>query len=116
MQTAEPLENELQMSSLLSRRRDVCSLLREDDARLRNGRPLVLRDVVLVHIDIVSVCVKMVVEDKRRIHEGARINKTSSLFDFHFLNVEDKTSVEYLERNCALATEENDFVVCDLVG
>ena len=75
-----------------------------------------LRDVVAVHIDIITVSVEVVVEDERRVHKRTGVNKTSPFLDFHLFNVEDKTSVEDLESDRALPAEQNDFVVCDLIG
>lgn len=46
---------------------------------------------------VVSIGIKVVVEDKRSVHEGARIDKTSLLMQFHSLDVEDKHTVEDLE-------------------
>ena len=73
-------------------------------------------DIVAVHVDIVTIGVKGVVKNERRVHERTGIDKTSPFLDFHFLNVEDKTSVEYLERDRALSSKQNDFVVRDLVS
>lgn len=75
-----------------------------------------LRDVVAVHIDIVSVSVEIVVKDKGRVHKRTRVNKTSSFLDFHLFNVEDKTSVEYLESDRALSSKQNDLIVCNLIS
>jgi hypothetical protein len=76
----------------------------------------VLGDVVAVNVDIVTIRVEVVVENERRVHERARVNKTSPFLDFHFLNVEDKTSVEYLESDRALSSKQNDLVVSNLVS
>jgi hypothetical protein len=76
----------------------------------------VLGDIVAVDINIVSVSVEIVVEDKGRIHEGTRVNKTSSFLYFHLFNVEDKTSVEYLESDRALSSKQNDLIVCNLIS
>lgn len=75
-----------------------------------------LGDVVAVNVDIVTIRIEVVVENERRVHERARVNKTSPFLDFHFLNVEDKTSVEYLESDRALSSKQNDLVVSNLVS
>ena len=75
-----------------------------------------LRDIVAVDIHIVSISVEIVVEDKGRVHKGTRVNKTSSFLDLHLFNVEDKTSVEYLESDRALSSKQNDLIVRNLVS
>ena len=75
-----------------------------------------LGDVVAVYVDIVTIGVEVVIEYERRIHEGAWVNKTAPFLDFHFLNVEDKTSVENLESDRALSSKQNDLVVRYLVS
>ena len=36
--------------------------LRQDHARLGDDRPLLLRDVVLVHVDVITISIKIVIE------------------------------------------------------
>ena len=82
-----------------------CSRLGEDNTSLGYDGPCLLRDVVLVDVDIIAIGVQIVVEHKRSIHEGAWIDKTSTLFNLHFLHVEDKTSIENMESHCTLSTK-----------
>ena len=74
-----------------------------------------LRYVVLVHINVIAVGLHVAVEDKRRVHKGARVNKTSSLLDLHLLDIEYEAAVEDMESNSALPTKKNNLVVSDLV-
>ena len=67
-------------------------------------------------IHIVSVSVKIFVEDKGRVPKGARVNKTYSFLDFHLFNVKDKTFVEYLESDCALSFKQNDLIVRNFIS
>ena len=75
-----------------------------------------LGNVVAVNINIVTIRIQIVVENKRRVHKRTRVYKTSPLFYLHLLNVEDKTSVENLESDRAFSSKQNDFVVCNLVS
>ena len=56
------------------------------------------------------------VEYKRGIHEGAWIHKWSSFLDAHSLKIEDKATVENLERQRTLSSKDHDLFVRDLVG
>ena len=67
-------------------------------------------------VDIVAICVEGRVKDKRRIHEGTRINQAASLTNLHFLHIEDKAAIEDVESECTFASEEQDLVVSDLMG
>ena len=75
-----------------------------------------LRDVVLVHVDVISVGIEVVVEHERGVHETARVHKASPFAKFHLLDIEDKASVENVERCGALASEKKNLVVGDLMG
>ena len=68
-----------------------------------------------MHVDVIAVGVQVVVEHERRVHEGAGVNKTTPLLDFHLLDVEYETAVEDMESNSALPTKKNNLVVSDLV-
>lgn len=87
----------------------------EHDVGLGDHRPLLLGDVVLMDVDVVAVGVEALVENKRRVHKRTWINKASTFANFHFLNIEDETTVEDMEGCSAFATEQNDFVVSNLV-
>ena len=67
-------------------------------------------------VDVISVGVEGVVEHEGCVHEATRIYKTSPLTNLHFLDIEDKTAVENVESEGALASKEQDLVVGDLVG
>ena len=67
-------------------------------------------------VDIVSESIQIATEDQRGVHERARIHKLALLSNFHSLDVEYETTVEYLERKSTLASEDQDFMVSDLVS
>jgi len=83
---------------------------------LQDYRPFLLRNVVLVHVNIIAKCVHIVVKHERGVHEWARVDKTTALLYNHLFDVENKTPVKDLESDGALATENHDFVVSNLVG
>ena len=97
----------------------ICALwsrLGQDNAGLWNNRPFLLRDVVLVNINVIAIGIEIAVEHQGRVHEGARIDKTSSLLYLHLLHVENKTSIENMECHCTLASKQNNLIVCNLVS
>lgn len=47
--------------------------------------------------DVITVCIETSVEDQWRVHKGAGVYKTASLFDLHLFNIEHKASIEDLE-------------------
>ena len=69
-----------------------------------------------MHVDVVTIGVETVVEDKWRVHERTRIHETASLVDLHALHVKDEDSVEDLEGQSTLASEDHDFFLSDLVS
>jgi hypothetical protein len=81
-----------------------------------NAAPSLLRNVVSVDVDVVSICIEGVVEHKGSVHERAWVHQGSSFLDLHSLEVEDEDSIEDLEGQSALSSEDHDFLVSDLVG
>jgi len=67
-------------------------------------------------IDIVSECIHVASKDEWSIHEGAWINELTFLFDLHFLNVEQETSIEDLLSQGTLSSKDEYLIVSDLVG
>ena len=93
-----------------------CSGLRENDTRLGDDGPFLLRDVVLVDVNVVSVGVQVMVEDQRSVHEAARIDKAATLAHLHFLDIEYEAPVEDMEGGGTLPTEQQDLIIGDLVS
>jgi hypothetical protein len=83
---------------------------------LWDARPFLLGDRVLMDVDIVTISVQAVVEHKRSVHERARIDKTTSLMNYHLLNVEYEATVEDLESDGTLSSEDDDFLISDLIS
>lgn len=83
---------------------------------LRNTRPLLFCNVIFMDIDIVSECIHVASKDEWSIHEGAWINELTFLFDLHFLNVEQETSIEDLLSQGTLSSKDEYLIVSDLVG
>ena len=92
------------------------SLLGQDDAGLGNDGPLLLRDVVLMHIDVIAIGVEARVEHQRCVHERTRIHKAASLTNLHLFNIENEASIEDVESRCTFTTEQKDLVISDLVS
>ena len=68
-----------------------------------------------MHVDVVSIGVKVGVEDQGRVHERTGVDQAAPLTNLHLLHIEDEAPVEDVEGRRALATEEDDLVVSDLV-
>jgi len=68
-----------------------------------------------VHENIVSVGVKTFVEHEGCVHEWAWVNKTSPLFDYHLLYIENETTIKNLESLSAFSSKDQNFIVSDLV-
>lgn len=83
--------------------------------RFWDASPFLLRNVVLVDVDIVSKGVEITSENKRSVHEWAGINKLTFLFDFHFLDIEYEASIENLLSQSTLTSKNDDLIVGDLV-
>lgn len=81
-----------------------------------NTIPFLLRDVIFVNENIITEGVQVASEHKRSIHKRAWVNQLAFLTNFHLLDVEYETAVEDLEGESALATEDQDLIVRDLVG
>lgn len=73
-------------------------------------------NVVLVHIDVITVGIQTPVEYEWRVHERAGVDKGTTLFDLHTLYVEYEAAVEDLEGQSRLSTENQNFVLSDLVS
>ena len=84
--------------------------------RFWDARPSLLRDMILVDIDIVSVSIQGMIEYQRCVHKGARIDHGAALFDNHAFKVKDKDSIEDLERKSTLSSEYHDLLICDLIS
>ena len=69
-----------------------------------------------MHVDVVSVCIETPIEDQRSVHETAWVDETATFSDRHLLHVKHEAAVEDLESQGRLASEDHDFVLCDLVG
>ena len=88
----------------------------ENDTCLGDDGPLLLWNVVLVDINVVSIGIQVVIEYQWSVHEGTRIDKTTSFLDLHLLHIEHKTPIEDMESHCTLATEQYDLIVSDLMS
>ena len=75
-----------------------------------------LRNVVLVNVDVIAERVQVTAKNKRRVHEAARVHKFAFLADLHLLHVEHEASVENLERDRTLTAEDEYLIVSDLIG
>ena len=62
-----------------------------------NNRPTLLRNIILVNINIISISIQTAIKDKRRIHKRARIDQTALFSNLHLFNVKNKTSIKNLE-------------------
>lgn len=82
---------------------------------LWNAAPFLLSDVILVNVDVIAKRVQVAAEDKRRVHEAARVHEFAFLADLHLLDVQHEHAAEDLESDGALATKDQDLVVSDLV-
>lgn len=69
-----------------------------------------------MNINIISVSIQGMVENQRCVHERARVHHGSAFFDDHAFKVEDKDSIEDLERKSTLSSEYHDLLICDLIG
>lgn len=74
-----------------------------------------LSDVIFVDVDVVSKSIQVSTEHKRGVHERAWVNKLSFLRDLHFLHIEYEASIEDLLSQGAFTTENDDFVIGDLI-
>ena len=68
-----------------------------------------------MHVDVIAVGVKARVEYQWCVHERTRIHEAASLTNLHLFHIEDETSIEDVESCGALATEQKNLVVSDLV-
>ena len=75
-----------------------------------------LSDIVLVNVHVVAERVESASKDKRRVHETAGVHQLASLLNLKLLHVKHEDSVEHLLRESALASENDDLVLSDLVG
>lgn len=66
-------------------------------------------------IRIVSISVQTSVENQGSVHERARVDKTATLTDLHFFNIEDEATIENLESHCTFASKYHNFVISDLI-
>jgi hypothetical protein len=69
-----------------------------------------------VDIGIVTVSVETSVEDKRCVHEGAGVDKTTALTNLHLFNIENETTVKDLESHSTLASKDQDLVLSNLIS
>ena len=83
--------------------------------RFWDAGPFLLRNVVLVDVNVVSEGEQITTEHQRSVHERARVHKLTFLLDFHFLDVEYEAPIENLLSQSALSSEDDDFIVSDLV-
>ncbi len=67
-------------------------------------------------VNIISIGVQTVVKYQWGIHEAAWVYKTSPFTNLHLLHIEHEAAVEDMESGRALATEEKDLIVSDLVS
>ena len=65
-----------------------------------------LWDVVLMHIDVITISIEARVEYQRCIHERTRIHEAASLTKLHLLNIEHEASVEDMEGGGTLSTKQ----------
>ncbi len=72
--------------------------------------------MILVNIDIISISIQGMVENQRCVHKRARVHHGAAFFDHHALKVEDKDSIEDLERKSALSSEYHDLLISDLIS
>lgn len=66
-------------------------------------------------VHVVSKSVETAPEYQRRVHEAARIHQLPSLLNFLLLHIVNEHSREHLLSQCALASKDYHFVVCNLV-
>ena len=66
-------------------------------------------------VDIISKSVKVSTEHQWGVHERAGVDKLAFLSDRHFLDVEYEASIEDLLSKGTLSSENDDFVISDLV-
>jgi len=74
-----------------------------------------LSDVIFVDVDVISKSIKVSAEHQWGVHERARVNKLSFLSDRHFLDVEYEASIEDLLSKGTLSSEDDDFIISDLI-
>lgn len=67
-------------------------------------------------VNVISIGIQTVVEYQWSIHEAARVYKTSSFTNLHLFHIEHEAAIEDMESGRALATEEKDLIVSDLVS
>ena len=77
---------------------------------------MLLSNLVLVDVNVISKSIKVATEHKWSVHERAWIDKLTFFFDFHLLEIEYETSIKDLESQSTLATENENFVIGDLIG
>ena len=82
---------------------------------LWNASPLLLSNLVLVNVNVITKSIEVTSKHQGCIHKRAWIDKLTFLFDFHLLEIEYETSIEDLESQSALATEDKNFIVGDLI-
>lgn len=82
---------------------------------LWNAGPLLFSNFVLVNVNVVSKSIEVSSKHQGRIHERAWIYKLTFFFNFHLLEIEYETSIKDLESQSALATENKNLIVGDLV-
>ena len=66
-------------------------------------------------IDVISKSIKVSTKHQWGVHERARVDKLSFLSDRHFLDVEYEASIEDLLSKSTLSSEDDDFVISDLI-
>lgn len=58
-----------------------------------------------MNVGVVSIGVETSIEDERRVHKRAGVDKTTSLTDLHLLNIENETAVKDLKSHRTLAAK-----------
>jgi len=67
-------------------------------------------------VDIITVGIEIRVENERCIHKRTRVDQATSLTNLHFLYIKDEASVEDVESDGTLTTEQQDLVIGDLMS
>jgi hypothetical protein len=68
-----------------------------------------------VDVDVISESVQVSSEHQRGVHERTGINELAFVRDCHFLDIEYEASIEDLLSQGTLSSENDDFVISDLV-
>jgi hypothetical protein len=66
-------------------------------------------------VHIVSICIQIAIENKRSVHEGARVYQASMFTHTHFLNIKHIATIENLKHDGTLASKNHDFLIGYLV-